>query len=1206
MIPAGYYMKLSLRSIPVTRVLKIAGGTVLTLLVLLALALAALPQLVSNASVQARVKKILATSMKRHVGWSHLAISWRNGLSISDLQLGEGAAPLLKTSVDQIDFIPAFARGADGHFGVDVTLKVRNVRAELAPGPAKPPPPPSDKDALTQLALTIQKLQGLDSALPIDVRLLIDIAPLSVRYRVPAPAKELELRNVALKLAMPSLASKPIVADIHGGIIVAGHQLGDVTLAATIRELVNKERRIHPAAALCDVAARLPGTSLTITGGLTQRDGVIARWLVDFPQLLAMAHPLLPATLPRVAGTLDVRLTGQVDNKQDLHAALTIAGRSLAAQGGLLHDKKVGPLDITVQQRLDADRVSQRIQFPGGKLSIPGVIEGAWQGAVMQPGKAERSTELSLTDVRLDLAGALRAAASFVPANSPLKELSGALSLRSLKLSLAGAAHNGSVTLNGLALALNNVAVALKKGELSASDVQLVVDDLTAPLAAKKPTALQADLHWQVGKGQLSGAQPLTVRGARGTFAVALHSLNLKSPSPRKVSAAVDLRQTCDVEYVSGGAAYTVEKIHDQLHLLARATDSGVVEGNLPEFVLTVGAAKGLAGGKKFGPLPLSASLTLADLLLPAAGGKPTVRHAAARISAGDFLQLAADAVLGASTASTGTARLDLHQAQPFLAPFVPPDLKSGGVVSASWDVAMPLVHTPAVPITKPLQKLKHDVARLDKADVRITLENVSASVPSGKNKILISGLNSAPELHLSVVNKGAALRFDGGLQLAALSGLPGSAAKLPSQHGSLLVSGELSDWKTLRFSEELRVDPLTIRQDAELTVNRIDSLLDEAQPYTPAALVKRLDATLFATFAGQFTKELTPLLPGVQLAGSASTGLRVDLTAGKELALRYNLKTDDFGVQLANGTVVEGMRSDIAIQRSYALVTAGKADRWTPLSAALVRPLPVKSGNSGAEELIGRIHDDLRGDVRGSRSFFIRRVVSKGASGVPLVLTALEGDLLLTQEQAGISFFQGDLLGGTLLARTVFDLRPEVPVLSAGSSFSNLDVSLLLPADARQRQGRKDAEITGEMTLAAPLTPEQRELFEQLRMAVHVRKIGADTIERALFSLDPYERNEQVVGQRKMLRLGGLKSLRATAVDGAFGMEGEAHIKGVVVELPKVERMRISELPMRQELVQNRKNIISLRNALDLVRADTLLIDPKGKVTIERRKHVQ
>jgi hypothetical protein len=90
------------------------------------------------------------------------------------------------------------------------------------------------------------------------------------------------------------------------------------------------------------------------------------------------------------------------------------------------------------------------------------------------------------------------------------------------------------------------------------------------------------------------------------------------------------------------------------------------------------------------------------------------------------------------------------------------------------------------------------------------------------------------------------------------------------------------------------------------------------------------------------------------------------------------------------------------------------------------------------------------------------------------------------------------------------------------------------------------------------------------------------------------------------MLRLGGLKGLRATAVDGAFSMEGEAQIKGVAVDLPKVERLRISELPIRQELSKNRAAIAALRGILDLVRADTLAVGPKGELSLKRRIYVQ
>jgi hypothetical protein len=416
-------------------------------------------------------------------------------------------------------------------------------------------------------------------------------------------------------------------------------------------------------------------------------------------------------------------------------------------------------------------------------------------------------------------------------------------------------------------------------------------------------------------------------------------------------------------------------------------------------------------------------------------------------------------------------------------------------------------------------------------------------------------------------------------------------------------MNGELTGWRELHLSEELHIDPLAFSHEGEVNVSRIDGLLEEKQPFSTATMVKRLDATLFATVDARFSRELKQLLPGVLVAGDMSTSARLDLSAGRELALRYSMKSNDFDLQFANGTKIEGLRSDITVQRVYGLAAAS-AEKWTPLSAALVRPVAVVAPNPGAAVIVGRINDDLRGAVRGARSLSIRRVTTQTSKGVPLVITALEGDLLFGQEKAGLSFFQADLLGGTVLARSLFDLRPEIPTIGAASSFSNLDVTRLVPQDTRGRGDNSDAEVTGELNLTAPLTAEQRELFEKLRLSLNIRKIGANTIERALFALDPYERNEQLVAQRKMLKMGGLQGIRITVVDGAGNMEGEAQIKGVAVALPNVDRLRISELPQRQELAQNRGTITALRGYLDLLRADTLVVGSKGELTLKRRNY--
>ena len=122
--------------------------------------------------------------------------------------------------------------------------------------------------------------------------------------------------------------------------------------------------------------------------------------------------------------------------------------------------------------------------------------------------------------------------------------------------------------------------------------------------------------------------------------------------------------------------------------------------------------------------------------------------------------------------------------------------------------------------------------------------------------------------------------------------------------------------------------------------------------------------------------------------------------------------------------------------------------------------------------------------------------------------------------------------------------------------------------------------------------------------MTLNLRKIGANTLERALFGLDPNERNEQIVALRKQLRYGTLQALRANTRDGAFGLEGEVKVKGVNIALPKVERVRLSELPIRKQMAKALTGIASLRKVLDLARADTIIVGPTGKIELVRRGH--
>ncbi|HEY6007713.1 MAG TPA: hypothetical protein VIU40_05270, partial [Geobacteraceae bacterium] len=570
---------------------------------------------------------------------------------------------------------------------------------------------------------------------------------------------------------------------------------------------------------------------------------------------------------------------------------------------------------------------------------------------------------------------------------------------------------------------------------------------------------------------------------------------------------------------------------------------------------------------------------------------------------AGDFLRLSARAGLSAASpqvvTTDGKARLDLGRVLPIAASFLPKGVDAKGVADASWDLAAPVAKGPLPKEQNPLRLARAASEMIERGDVTLSLDTRDVTIPAKSGKIGLGSLRTSLPLRLLVPGRGGKIRLEGGVDFEGLSGLPGAAGQVPAQRGSFLVRGELADWKTLRLKEELQVSPLGLSQVAEGTVSRLEALMEDKGALGTSTLLKHLDAALSARVEALFPDRLTQLPGGLELSGRSTAAVNVNLAAGNELRLRAQVETRNLGARLKNGTTVEGVRADLFIDRTYALAK-GKGEAWTPLSITLVRPAPESRSVAGAAEIAGRVREDLGGQESGSRRFTIRRLATR-ANDIPVELASLEGELLLNPQQVGLSFFQTEMLGGTLRTRGVIDLRPELPTVSAACSFSNLEAALLLPAEVRRKgKAGQDTEISGEMTFDAPLVAKERELLEGVRMRLNLRKIGSDTLERALFSLDPYERNEKLVAQRKMLRHGNLKWLSATTLDGAFSLEGEVQVKGVDVALPRVERIRLSEMSIKKQMAKTVAGVAALRGVLDLVRADTLLVGPKGEISLK------
>jgi len=920
-------------------------------------------------------------------------------------------------------------------------------------------------------------------------------------------------------------------------------------------------------------------------------------------------RPLLKPVTPTVTGRVSLEIKANINTARDLQADLDISGAGLTVSGGRLRSGLLAPLDLRLRQKIVSDHRRQQVRFSDGSLIVPGLLAADWQAAVERPDRRDRSLQAELGPVRVDLQRALALAGPLLPSDFPLREIAGVFTLHRMTAVLHGQKNQGSVSLEGAAVSIPRLRLSLAKGAAAGGGVELAIDRAVIPLAALKPTQLDADLSYAMKSVTIAGSRQLSTERLRGSLRLALRDLVLSSASPRRFTAAMELTQKLDLGRLQLEKKLIISDLHEELQLTGRAADSGEITANLRELKVSTRALQTTAGGRALPPFAVTAALKAEDIRLPAVKGTmPTVTRADVDLTAGDFLQLSARAGFPAAAprlaVTAGKARLDLDRLLPLAAPFLPKGAAARGTAAFSWELTAPLPLAALPQEKNPLRLARGAAALLDHGEVTLSLDSSSIAVPLQKGTITLGSLRTGKPLHLQLTNRGGNIRLQGDIAVTELAGLAATRGQLPPQSGSLLVSGELTAWQTLRLQEELRLQTLGLSQSAEATFNRLEAVLAGKGKLSAAVLLQHLDADLSTRLAASFADR--PPLPGgvPEFSGSCTAAASVKLAAGKELRLHATLESRDLGARLKNGTIIEGVGANFRLDRTYALAK-GRSPSWRPLSMSLLRPLPEAEAVTGEADVSARVREDLRSQGSGGSKFTVRRIVT-GKRDNPLELSRLEGELLLTTEQAGLSFFQTEILGGTLRARGLIDLRPELPTIAAASSFSNLETALLLPPEARMKRNGSsdDTTLSGEISIEAPMATKERELLEGLRLRLNLRRIGSDTLERALFALDPYERNEQLVAQRKMLRNGSLKRLSATALDGAFSLEGEVQVRGVALDLPRVERIRLAEMSIRKELTRTVAGVARLRGFLDLVRADTVTIGPGGEISLGRRPH--
>lgn len=1181
--------------------------TLAAVLLLMAAITLAIPPLVSSNWARAKVEHTLAAATGKPASLRLLSLGWRGGLRLEGLLIGRGGLEdetfLCSLERLHVQFGLLSALRKDLHLRAQASgLRLRHrLEPQKEPEPPSKPLPALLKDALATLR------EGLKPGPRTgDLHVLVDLADIAVRLDLAATGSTLDLRDAFFRLDAPGLDQGPIRLNAGLTALHNGTQLAPVQLEAVLEGMVDKTGLLTPAEARLTAKAEAPGLHLAALGSVAK--GFQADLRLDLRQASALLKPMLGSTLPEASGVLNLGLTLAQPDPDHLALTLKALAEGLRASGGPLGGKSVGPLKLNLLQEAAFDLAAGTLRLPGS-LTLLAKSAVRWQGEVSGLNEARPTIVLAVRPLHLQLDELLGSARAVLPPGLGIGVASldaEGIYLKAVLPEKAGQKPQIEARATGLAVAASSITRSTGPERLSLAQARLRLDSVQAVLPGSAPGQVTASATLDFEGLRWQGKSPLTVKRA------ALSRINARidgfAQDPAALfgvigAASLDIAGTVQGLDVPGTSQ--APELTQTLALRANLPAAKTATANLDSLGLDIPQLRLLQPGKRPLEAPLTLRLTATDIRLGGPAPHLTnVSDAKLALDIGQTLHCAATAsLIGDAVRSSGSLTLDAQKLLVLAAPLLPRQAKGSGGVALDWTLsaALPPQQGPAPKPEKLSQTLK-GLGFLKELEAVLRLTDLSLDWPlagpqngprgqSGET-LRLRGLSTPKPLRLASSGGLRESSLNGSLAFGPLSELPGVGPLDKPLRGLLTLSATQQDLRSVQISELLHVDGLDLDQSLRLTLDRLDLVLDRDQDRL-AAILEHVDGSL--AFDLQAGLKALPAKGGKGLSGKGriEAGFDARLSGGRNLALSARLMSPGLDLRLGPELAISGLTSSLRLDKRFTLAPGLRCgtparEALLPLSEQVFEQLSALGSASGNDEFARSVlHGFQPGG--GSLSFGQLQLTS---GGLPLSLR----DVALRLDTGGalpaLRSFRAGLLGGNLLGSALVKGSGGSYRLEADCAFTGIDPARLL-ADKGAKDLGDQAEAAGRVTLSVPLTGDPEALLQRLSLRADITKIGPRTLERMLYALDPDEQNETIVQQRRLMGIGYPRNVRLGMAYGNLSLSGEVVVKGFQLELPRIDRLPVANLPIRKQLTKALAPLPALVITLDAASGGSICRDP-------------
>ncbi|OQX28215.1 MAG: hypothetical protein BWK80_01365 [Desulfobacteraceae bacterium IS3] len=906
-----------------------------------------------------------------------------------------------------------------------------------------------------------------------------------------------------------------------------------------------------------------------------------------------------------------------------------LEGDKVSISGDLLKGKHLDTFNFKLSDKGVFDSDKGKLSVEAGEIHI-GNSRFVYNG-VLDSLHDSPAINLNLSRLRFDLGELLNAASDFLPEKFPLtfnskdKKFSPILEARDAVFSGPLSAGANLAEINGLSLDIPDFQFNSDKLKLSGSEIKLLIPHVKTTLRKFFPESAELSASLNSDSLNIKGEKEIAVRDLK------ISNLSFKSEQIRKSETAMfgivsrfSLQESLAVAEFNMPSLFGVTGLRHSLtaECALSNTDAEVTLRELKIFAPVLAIEKKKSSSLKTS-LELDTRINSATLrcLSPL---KLDISGARSRVIVGVpgesrklvSLEIQADAKDTGKTLlntkgnlSTSLDMLSKNFPSLFLPHIEKSDLK--GDAEFGWNFSGRL------PNEKEINKLstfsttdiEQNLSFLEQLDIFTQMKAVEADVKLGKQKrVKIKSLSTSP-MRYSFDRKSGNGKLSGEISAEGIEEIPSQKLEKPL---SLYLSFSANHhyFQSLLISQSAEIKPSDIKANLDVSFYGIDKMLQKGLDSPLSLWHNNLGGKIRAVVSVPNTANVSLFLPGLDIKGGADADAEAESVPGKSISAKARINVSDADFRAGNAFTMKGLNADVHIGKHYKILKEqnpnaepkdGYEKKVRPLSAEVMEASPQKpfiSGVGAVQNFISKTQK--RVNMSHTFSFTSARI---GARQPQFEIGQTVTDLDLSRELPGLDYFRIDLLGGSVTGSVLTWEKS-----GAGSeplyfvklrlSFSGLDMEKIFP-DMTYKAG--DAEVSGQLSLSFPLRTELKPLLQETQLDIQFTHIGHRAVERMLYALDPYESNEAIVSQRELFRKGMPRRIAIAVKDGNLSLSGEIEAKGILLEIPRLERLNIANISGIDKLGEYLIHLKTIAETLKITSANTLRIGEDGTITMDK-----